>query len=115
MTRDIVRLLVYFDFDKATLQSASFVDLDRAVDWLKANPTVKVELAGHTDNVGSREYNKKLSHDRAQSVREYLIGKGVSPPRLSASGYGMEQPVATNDTDEGRALNRRVEFRVTSR
>ncbi|MCB2204388.1 OmpA family protein [bacterium] len=115
MTRDIVRLLVYFDFDKATLQPASYVDLDRAADWLKGNPTVKVELAGHTDNVGSREYNKKLSHDRAQAVREYLVKKGISPARLTANGYGMEQPVAENDTDEGRALNRRVEFRVTSR
>ena len=115
LTRDIVRLLVYFDFDKATLQSESFVDLNRAVDWLKANPTVKVELAGHTDNVGSREYNKKLSHDRAESVREYLVKKGVSPARLTASGYGMEEPVASNDTDEGRGYNRRVEFRVTSR
>jgi outer membrane protein OmpA-like peptidoglycan-associated protein len=115
MTRDIVRLLVYFDFDKATLQPASYVDLNRAVEWLKANATVKVELAGHTDNVGSREYNKKLSHDRAEAVRSYLVSKGVSPARLTASGYGMEQPVATNDTDEGRALNRRVEFRVTSR
>ncbi len=115
MTRDIVRLLVYFDFDKATLQPASYIDLDRAVDWLKANATVKVELAGHTDNVGTRDYNKKLSQDRAQSVLDYLVQKGVSPPRLSARGYGMESPIATNDTDEGRALNRRVEFRVVSR
>ncbi|MBN1447041.1 MAG: PD40 domain-containing protein [Bacteroidetes bacterium] len=115
MTRDIVRLLVYFDFDKATLQSASFVDLDRAVDWLKANPTVKVELAGHTDNVGSREYNKKLSLDRAQAVLDYLVKKGISPARVTAHGYGMSEPVATNETDEGRALNRRVEFRVVSR
>ena len=115
MTRDIVRLLVYFDFDKATLQPASFVDLDRAVDWLKANPTVKVELAGHTDNVGSREYNKKLSLDRAQAVLDYLVQKGISPARVTAHGYGYSEPVATNDTDEGRALNRRVEFRVVSR
>ncbi|MBE0645052.1 MAG: PD40 domain-containing protein [Bacteroidetes bacterium] len=115
MTRDIVRLLVYFDFDKASLQPASAVDLNRAVDWLKANPTVKVELAGHTDNVGSKDYNKKLSQDRAQSVLDYLVSKGVSPPRLRAQGYGMEQPITTNDTDEGRAMNRRVEFRVVSR
>jgi OOP family OmpA-OmpF porin len=91
------------------------VDLDRAVDWLKANPTVKVELAGHTDNVGSREYNKKLSLDRAQAVLDYLVKKGISPARVTAHGYGMSEPVATNETDEGRALNRRVEFRVVSR
>ncbi len=115
MTRDIVRLLVYFDFDQASLQPASAVDLNRAVDWLKANPTVKVELSGHTDNVGAKDYNKKLSQDRAQSVMDYLVGKGVSPARLRAMGYGMEQPITTNDTDEGRAMNRRVEFRVVSR
>ena len=115
MTRDLVRLLVYFDFDKATLQPASAVDLDRAVAWLKENPTVKVELAGHTDNVGAKDYNKKLSRERAQAVLDYMVSKGVSPQRLNAQGYGMEQPVTTNDTDEGRAQNRRVEFRVVSR
>ncbi|MFA6233804.1 MAG: OmpA family protein [Bacteroidota bacterium] len=115
MTRDIVRLLVYFDFDKATLQPASEVDLNRAVDWLKANPTVKVELAGHTDNVGAKDYNRKLSLDRAQAVMDYLVSKGVSPPRLRAQGLGMDEPITTNDTEEGRGMNRRVEFRVVSR
>ncbi|MBR9974927.1 MAG: PD40 domain-containing protein [Bacteroidetes bacterium] len=115
MTRDLVRLLVYFDFDKATLQPTSAVDLDRAVEWLKANPSVKVELAGHTDNVGAKDYNKKLSRERAQSVLDYLVSKGVAPQRLAAQGFGMEQPITTNDTEEGRAMNRRVEFRVVSR
>jgi outer membrane protein OmpA-like peptidoglycan-associated protein len=115
MTRDIVRLLVYFDFDKATLQPASSVDLNRAVDWLKDNPAVTVELSGHTDNVGAKDYNRKLSHDRAQSVLDFLVSKGVSPQRLTAKGYGMDEPITTNDTDEGRAMNRRVEFRVVSR
>jgi outer membrane protein OmpA-like peptidoglycan-associated protein len=115
MTRDIVRLLVYFDFDKATLQPASTVDLNRAVDWLKANPSVKVELAGHTDNVGAKDYNHKLSHDRAQSVMDYLVSKGVSSQRVTAKGLGMVEPITTNDTEDGRAMNRRVEFRVVSR
>jgi outer membrane protein OmpA-like peptidoglycan-associated protein len=115
MTRDIVRLLVYFDFDKATLQPASTVDLNRAVDWLKANPSVKVELAGHTDNVGPKDYNRKLSQDRAQSVMDYLVSKGVSPQRIAASGFGMDEPITTNETEDGRAMNRRVEFRVVSR
>lgn len=115
MTRDIVRLLVYFDFDKATLQPASAVDLDRAVEWLKANGSVKVELAGHTDNVGANDYNRKLSQDRAQSVLDYLVSKGVSAQRLTAKGYGMDEPITTNDTEEGKAMNRRVEFRVQSR
>jgi outer membrane protein OmpA-like peptidoglycan-associated protein/Tol biopolymer transport system component len=112
MTRDIVRLLVYFDFDKATLQPTSTVDLSRAVEWLKANPEVKVELAGHTDNVGARDYNQKLSQDRAQAVMDYLVSKGVPASRIRARGYGMEEPIATNDEDEGRSMNRRVEFRV---
>ncbi|MCZ7555231.1 MAG: OmpA family protein [Bacteroidia bacterium] len=115
MTRDLVRLLVFFDFDKATLQSESYVDLDRAAEWLKSNPNVSVEVAGHTDNVGARDYNKKLSQNRAEAVVQYLIGKGISSSRLRAAGYGMEQPTVTNDTEEGRAQNRRVEFRVVSR
>jgi outer membrane protein OmpA-like peptidoglycan-associated protein len=112
MTRDVVRLLVFFDFNKGALQEDSYVDLDRAVQWLKDNPSVTVELAGHTDNVGSKEYNKKLSLDRARSVMEYLIQKGVASSRLKAAGYGMEEPITTNETEEGRAQNRRVEFRV---
>ena len=112
MTREIVRLLVYFDFDKATLQKESFVDLNRAAQWLKDNPKIRVELAGHTDNVGARDYNKRLSDDRAKSVMEYLVQKGIPASRLSARGYGMDEPVDTNDTEEGRAQNRRVEFRV---
>jgi outer membrane protein OmpA-like peptidoglycan-associated protein len=115
MTRDIVRLLVFFDFDKATLQRESFVDLDRAVQWLKANPSVKVELAGHTDNVGSREYNKRLSEERAHAVMDYLVSRGVAASRLTSGGYGMDEPIATNETEEGRAQNRRVEFRVKQR
>ncbi len=112
MTRDVVRLLVFFDFNKGTLQEDSYVDLDRAVQWLKDNPSVKVELAGHTDNIGSKEYNKKLSLDRARSVMEYLVQKGVSSNRLKAAGYGMDEPITSNDTEDGRAQNRRVEFRV---
>jgi outer membrane protein OmpA-like peptidoglycan-associated protein len=112
MTRDVVRLLVFFDFNKASLQSDSYVDLDRAVQWLKDNPSVTVELAGHTDNIGAREYNQKLSSDRARSVLDYLVSKGIPPSRLKAQGYGMDQPITSNDTEEGRAQNRRVEFRV---
>ncbi|MDH7516123.1 MAG: OmpA family protein [Bacteroidota bacterium] len=112
MTRELVRLLVFFDFDKATLQPESYVDLERAVSWLKTHPDVRVEVAGHTDNVGSREYNKHLSSERARTVMDYLISKGVAPSRLTANGYGPDQPIATNDTEEGRAMNRRVEFRV---
>jgi len=112
MTRDLVRLLVYFDFDKSTLQPESKVDMERAAQWLKANPDKRVELAGHTDNIGTPEYNKRLSHERARAVMDYLVSKGISQSRMTANGYGPDQPIATNDTEEGRALNRRVEFRV---
>ncbi len=115
MTRDLVRLLVFFDFDKSTLQRDSYVDLDRAAEWLKSNPGVSIEVAGHTDNVGARDYNKKLSQGRAEAVVQYLVGKGIASSRMRASGYGMEQPLLTNDTEEGRTQNRRVEFRVVSR
>ncbi len=115
LTRDLVRLLVFFDFDKATMKSESYVDLDRAADWLRANPDMRVEVAGHTDNVGARDYNRKLSQDRAEAVVQYLIGKGIPSSRLRAAGYGMDQPIVGNDTEEGRAQNRRVEFRVVAR
>jgi len=115
LTRDLVRLLVFFDFDKSTLQRESHVDLDRAAEWLKANPGLSVEVAGHTDNVGPKDYNRKLSQDRAEAVVKYLVNKGISSARLRASGYGMDQPIVPNDTEENRAKNRRVEFRVVSR
>ncbi len=105
---------IFFDFDKATLRQESFPELDRVVELLNKNPNIKVEISGHTDSKGSDEYNKKLSHARAKSVVEYLISKGISAVRLTYKGYGEEQPVATNDTEEGRQMNRRVEFKVIS-
>ena len=80
------------------------------VEFLNTNPTVSIELSGHTDNIGSGADNMKLSDDRAKSVVEYLTGKGISASRLTAKGYGETKPVAANDTEEGRAMNRRVEF-----
>lgn len=75
-------------------------------------PKMKVEIIGHTDNVGSDEINQKMSQDRAQSVADYLITIGVPKKRLSTKGLGKEQPVATNETDEGRQKNRRTEFKI---
>lgn len=112
MSRDAVRLLVYFDFDKSILRTDSYVDLDRAVAWLEANPTLRVEVSGHTDNVGKHDYNMRLSQERAKAVYDYLIAKDVSSRQITHKGYGPDQPVATNDTEDGRQLNRRVEFRV---
>ena len=106
---------VHFDFDKATLRPDAIVILDKAVGLLKSQERVVVEVAGHTDSVGSEEYNQSLSERRANSVKDYLISQGVSATRLTARGYGESQPVASNDTDAGRAQNRRVELIVLSR
>jgi outer membrane protein OmpA-like peptidoglycan-associated protein len=106
------RLLVFFDFNKAELKNESKPDLNRAVNFLKQNPGLRIEIAGHTDSVGTDQYNKKLSQDRAESVRQYLIAGGIDAGRLKAVGYGESQPVADNGTDDGKARNRRVEMRV---
>jgi outer membrane protein OmpA-like peptidoglycan-associated protein len=110
-----VRLLVFFDFDKATLQSSSYPELNRAVALMKSNPNMQVEIAGFTDAQGTDSYNKDLSQRRANSVREYLVRQGIEGARLTAMGYGEANPVATNDTEDGRAENRRVEFVVKKR
>lgn len=101
---------VFFDTGKATLRPESRVELGKAVDLMRGNRTMKVEIGGHTDNVGKKETNLKLSHDRALAVREFLVLAGVEPDRLMAKGYGDTMPVASNDTDEGKQANRRTEF-----
>jgi hypothetical protein len=103
---------VYFDFDKSTLRPESKAELDRLVSLLNALPDLKIELSGHTDIKGSASYNKKLSEDRAMAVVQYLVGAGIDSKRLTYMGYGFDQPIATNETDEGRQLNRRTEFRI---
>lgn len=102
---------VYFDFGKATLRPESRATLADAARILTENPTIRVEIEGHTDSIGSDASNLTLSDKRAWSVVEYLVqNHGISRDRLTARGYGKARPIATNDTDEGRALNRRVEF-----
>ncbi|MBS1654480.1 MAG: OmpA family protein [Bacteroidetes bacterium] len=109
----VVRLNnVFFDFDKWDLRPESYVELDRVVKLLNDNPAIQIELSAHTDSKGSDEYNFKLSDNRARSVMEYIISKGISADRLTSHGYGETMPVATNETDEGRQLNRRVEFKI---
>jgi outer membrane protein OmpA-like peptidoglycan-associated protein len=103
---------IYFDFDKTTLKSESFVELDKVVELLKQNPSVEIEISGHTDSKGGDQYNLNLSQGRSQAVVDYLISQGIESFRLSAQGYGESKPIDTNDTDEGRANNRRVEFTV---
>lgn len=103
---------IYFDFDKTTLKNESFPELDKVVDFLKQNASVEIEISGHTDNKGSDDYNNTLSQGRSEAVVNYLISRGVDSFRLTAHGYGESKPIDTNDSDEGRANNRRVEFTV---
>jgi outer membrane protein OmpA-like peptidoglycan-associated protein len=106
---------IYFDFDKTTLKKESFTELNKVVEFLKQNSTVEIEIAGHTDNKGSDDYNANLSQGRSQSVVDYLISQGIEAFRLTAHGYGESKPIDTNDTDAGRANNRRVEFTVVKK
>ena len=101
---------VYFDTAKWSIKTESYPVLDEVIDVLKRNPDVKVEVQGHTDNVGKAQYNQSLSEKRAKSVMEYLLKKGVRSSQLSYKGYGLERPIATNETPEGRSKNRRVEL-----
>ena len=106
------RLLVFFDFNSSVLKRESFPDLNRAVTLLKNNPNMTVTVAGYTDSIGTPEVNRKLSEARARSVQDYLVSHGVDASHVQAVGYGESNPIASNSTDEGRAMNRRVEFQV---
>lgn len=103
---------IFFDFNAYTLRDESKIELNNVKELMDQFPKMKVEIIGHTDNVGSDEINQKMSQDRAQSVADYLITIGVPKKRLSTKGLGKEQPVATNETDEGRQKNRRTEFKI---
>ncbi|MEQ8926221.1 MAG: OmpA family protein [Fulvivirga sp.] len=103
---------IFFDFDKTTLKSESFVELDKVVEFLQENRSLEIEIAGHTDSKGSDDYNLNLSQGRAEAVVDYIISNGIEEYRLVAKGYGESVPLESNDTDEGRAFNRRVEFTV---
>jgi len=102
---------IFFETAKSELLPESFAELNRLVDFMLSRK-VKIEVAGHTDNVGSDEDNQRLSLNRANAVRTYLVEHGVEPERIAAQGYGESRPVADNQTEEGRAQNRRVEMRI---
>ncbi|NJK97653.1 MAG: OmpA family protein [Bacteroidales bacterium] len=103
---------IFFDTDKFTLKPESAVELEHLLKLLKDNPKVKIQISGHTDNVGTPEHNRILSENRAKAVVDFLTRNGIEIDRLSAKGFGETQPVAKNDTDEGRAQNRRTEFQI---
>lgn len=110
--KGIVLRNVFFETDSYQLKAESNVELNKLVDFLKNNPTLNIEIGGHTDNVGGAEYNQTLSENRAKSVYNYLVSHGIDEARLQYKGYGLSEPIATNDTEEGRAQNRRTEFRI---
>lgn len=103
---------IFFNTGSYELLPASNAELDKLVKLLKSNPALRIELGGHTDNVGNDAANQKLSEQRAGAVRDHVVGQGIDGARITAKGYGETTPVATNDTEEGRALNRRTEVRV---
>ena len=102
---------ITFDFSKSTIKPESYEYLDKlATTLIRSNR--RIEVKGHTDNVGSEDFNMNLSRERAEAVVEYLVKKGVNRNKLTYSYYGMSRPLSTNDTEEGRAMNRRVEFTI---
>lgn len=108
----VIRLRgVNFDFDKADIRPAARPILDQAARRLSQCPSERLRVEGHTDAIGSDAYNQELSQRRARSVRDYLVSQGVRSGRIEAVGFGESQPIASNDTPEGRQLNRRVEIR----
>ena len=101
-----------FETGKATLKPEAYPVLDELIEYLNRKDDEKIEVGGHTDNVGKPDANILLSQNRANTVRAYLLMKGIAPERVTAKGYGMTQPIAENDTAEGRGLNRRTEVKI---
>lgn len=103
---------VFFDFNQATLTTESFKELNQLTSFMKAQKTMVIEIAGYTDNIGTEEANQLLSQERANAIMDYLLKHGVHARKIVAKGYGSSDPVATNDTPEGRKLNRRTEIHI---
>lgn len=110
-----IRLLVFFPNDESSLERASVSDLDRAALFLRANPNVRVEIAGHSDDDGSNTANAAIALERANAVKAYLVGNRVPADRIEVRSYGASQPIGSNETADGRALNRRVEMRILTK
>ncbi|MCG8308222.1 MAG: OmpA family protein, partial [Cytophagales bacterium] len=110
----VVRLNnIFFDFDKYVLKKESFPELNRMVEMMQENMDLKISVEGHTDNIGTQQYNFILSERRAKAVVDYLIENGISADRLQSKGFGKLRPIVSNDDEiDGRELNRRVEFKI---
>ena len=113
MAAKIILRDINFEFDSARLTQSAKTSLDKVLEGLRGQPSMSLVIEGHTDSVGATAYNLKLSKERAAAARTYLIESGVESSRLEATGFGESQPIATNKTKDGRAENRRVEFKVT--
>jgi outer membrane protein OmpA-like peptidoglycan-associated protein len=105
-----IALYINFDFGKSIIRDESKPIIEQIVQMMKSNPDLKVGVEGHTDNVGTPASNKPLSEERAKSVVSAIVGQGISSDRLSPAGFGQDKPIADNNTEEGRAKNRRVEL-----
>ena len=105
---------IFFEFDSYDLSSESFTELEKIAQFIRKYPEMKIEIAGHTDNIGNAQYNKTLSENRARSVYNMLINNGIERSKLSFKGYGSEQPSVSNDTEANRSKNRRIEFTIIS-
>lgn len=103
---------IFYEFDSWELLPQSFIELNKVVEFLNNNPAIMIEISGHTDSIGTQSYNQELSEKRAKSVIDYLVDKGIKTDRLVFKGFGASQPVSTNDTEEGRAINRRTELKI---
>ena len=114
ITKDgkVVLKNLFFDFDQADLQEKSLTELEKIMAFLEDNPEVKIEISGHTDDSGNPEYNRDLSLRRARTVYDFLVEKGVAPERLRYRGYGEAEPLAPNDSESNKQLNRRIEFKI---
>ena len=111
----IVLKNIFFSTGSATLEEQSQSELKKLVEFLEKNPTMKIEVSGHTDDVGADDANMKLSQQRAESVKTYLVGKGIVADRIQSKGYGKTKPIASNATAEGKQKNRRTEFVVINK
>ena len=103
---------IFFATDSSNLKNNSQTELKKLISFMNINSSIKVEISGHTDNKGNIAHNLDLSNRRAKAVYEYLIKNGVKAERLTYKGFGQTLPIATNDTDDGRALNRRTEMKI---
>jgi len=111
----VLKQKIFFAFNKAKIKERSYPILNEIAQALKDHPKWKIEIQGHTDDRGSARYNQKLSEKRAFAVYKFLISKGIEPDRMTYIGYGEERPIEDNATEEGRAVNRRVEFHIVNK